>query len=370
MFLLREDMHLWKLCFHICVFCDRVTSGLNIRKKSGMRSILFFCSLFLLNLLSDVHAAAEETLNIDAEIAIDRILEFAPLYKESDSIGRSLLDSSGCVEDRGVFLEAFDGFMFSILKRKLEELDTVSELNKQRKGSGVRKVLDYACGVGRQAAIWGVKLNTDPAKEVMVEAMDPGMTKYEKSWHEEILSIFSHFKRKIKFISAAISDKKHISGGYDVITVRDAFHLFPPQDYEGFFANAKKLISENGELLIGAVFIISGLSEGIEIGTLLSMDLIPLALGSGITNFKHTNFVHLLSSASQNGWVFYKVYFAEDMRCLEDQGVEFDCSDIETLQSKIEEFKNKAFTGRIYLSFKQKKHNDDTTGIETTRDNQ
>ena len=41
--------------------------------------------------------------------------------------------------------------------------------------------------------------------------MDPGMTKYEKSWHEEILSIFSHFKRKIKFISAAISDKKHIS---------------------------------------------------------------------------------------------------------------------------------------------------------------
>ena len=66
----------------------------------------------------------------------------------------------------------------------------------------------------------------------------------------------------------------------------------------------QKLISENRELLIERSFIISGLSEGIEMGTLLSMDLIPLALGSGITNFKHTNFVHLLSSASQNSWVF------------------------------------------------------------------
>ena len=46
-------MHLWKLCFHICVF-DRVTSGLNIRKKRECE-VFCFCSLFLLNLLSDVH---------------------------------------------------------------------------------------------------------------------------------------------------------------------------------------------------------------------------------------------------------------------------------------------------------------------------
>lgn len=332
-----------------------------------MRYIL---SLVLLSLLSEAHAACKsgDAANA-ADTAIKQVMQFRPLNTKDDPLFRPLLDpidgpkdgAKGGIEDRGVFLEDFDAFMFSLLKRTLQKVD---------RGLGKEKILDYACGVGRQAAIWGIRLNESPSKDVKVDAADPAMTDHEKSWHELALGSFPRFKEKVRFMQAAISDREVLPGFYDVITVRDAFHLFLPQHYLDFFANAKMLISEKGELLIGAIFAISGLSEVINMDALLSIALIECKLGLDEFNFKHTNFALLLLSANENGWIFYKVYFAKDESCPENGGFEFDCSDLRTLQTKIEEVKNKAFIGRIYLSFKQMKPAYDKIGIDTTGDNQ